>query len=198
MTSKKIFILVGHPDTESLVSSLALSYAEGAQAGGHEVRHMNIGEMHFDPILHKGYKEIQALEPDLLKAQENFKWADHIIILYPNWWCSMPAILKGMFDRMWLPGFAFNFKKDKDGNRTSKLIKMFEGKSARVVVTTGTHPLMIRFHFGDYTNEIIRGILGFSGIHPVRLSTFGPSEKASDAEKDSWRDAMHRLGRKSK
>lgn len=198
MKTKKVLVFVGHPDTDSTVGSLATAYVEGAQAGGHEVRRMNIGEMQFDPILHKGYKEIQALEPDLLSAQENFTWADHIVILYPNWWCSMPALLKGMFDRMWLPGFAFNFKKDKDGNRTSKLIKMFEGKSGRVVVTTGTHPIMIRFHFGDFTNEIIRGILGFSGISPVRLSTFGPSEKASEKKKEAWRTEMYTLGQKAK
>lgn len=198
MKKKNIFILVGHPDADSTVGSLATAYAEGGKAGGHEVRRMNIGEMQFDPILHKGYKEIQALEPDLLEVQENFKWADHIVILYPNWWCSMPALLKGMFDRMWLPGFAFNFKKDKDGNRTSKLIKMFKGKSARVVVTTGTHPIMIRFHFGDFTNEIIRGILGFSGLAPVRLTTYGPSEKASEKKKDTWRTEMYTFGQKAK
>ena len=196
MEKKKIFVLVGHPDTDTFVGSFADSYVEGTKEGGHEVRRTNIGEIQFDPILHKGYKEIQTLEPDLVKVQEDFKWADHIVILYPNWWCSMPALLKGMFDRMWLPGFAFNFKKDKDGNRTSKLIKLFKGKTARVVVTTGTHPIIIRFHFGDFTNEIIRGILGFSGIAPVGLSTLGPCEKASEAQKDKWRTNMRTLGKK--
>lgn len=198
MKKKNIFVFVGHPDTDSSVGSFASAYVEGAEAGGHEVRRTNIGEMKFDPILHMGYKEIQALEPDLLQAQENFKWADHIVILYPNWWCSMPALLKGLFDRMWLPGFAFNFKKDKEGNRTSKLIKLFKGKSARVIVTTGTHPLKIRFQFGDYTNEIVRGILGFSGISPVRLTVLGPCEKASEPKKEKWRAEMRKLGQKAK
>lgn len=198
MKKKKIFVLVGHPDNDSATGSFACAYAEGAKEGGHEVRRTNIGDMQFDPILHKGYKEIQELEPDLVIIQENFKWADHIVILYPNWWCSMPAILKGMFDRMWLPGFAFNFKKDKNGNRTNKLIKLFKGKSARVVVATGTHPLIIRFHFGDFTNEIIRGILGFSGISPVRLNTFGPCDKASDRCKERWHSTMRTLGKKAK
>ena len=198
MNKKKIFVFVGHPDTDSTAGSCAEVYIEGAKEGGHEVRRMNIGEMNFDPILHKGYKEIQALEPDLVEAQENFKWADHIVILYPNWWCSMPAILKGMFDRMWLPGFAFNFEKDKEGNRTNKLIKLFKGKSSRVIVTTGTHPLKIRFHFGDFTNEIARGILGFSGISPVRLTVLGPCEKASEQQKSKWSSMVRRLGKGAK
>lgn len=198
MEKKKVFVLVGHPDADTTVGSLASAYVEGAEAGGHEVRRINIGELQFDPLLHKGYKEIQTLEPDLIKVQEAFKWADHILILYPNWWCSMPALLKGMFDRMWLPGFAFNFKKDKDGNRTSKLIKLFEGKSGHVVVTTGTHPIKIRFHFGDFTNEIIRGILGFSGISPIRRTLFGPCEKASESCREKWHAKMRNLGSKAK
>jgi len=198
METKRIFILVGHPDADTLIGTFATEYEKGAKEEGHEVRRINIGELQFDPILHYGYKEIQALEPDLIQVQENFKWADHIVILYPNWWCSMPALLKGMFDRMWLPGFAFNFKKDKEGSRTNTLVKLFKGKSARVVVTTGTHPILIRFHFGDFTNEIIRGILGFSGISPVRANILGPCEKATEKCKEGWRKDMRKLGKKAK
>ena len=70
--AKKISILVGHPDEEpTLTAKLADSYEAGAVAADHEVRRMNIGEMHFDPILHRGYKVIQELEPDLKTFQEN-------------------------------------------------------------------------------------------------------------------------------
>ena len=193
---KKIFILLGNTDRETSAGSFADEYEMGAKEAGHNVHRINIGELSFDPILHKGYKEIQELEPDLLRVQEEIKWADHIVILYPNWWCSMPAILKGMFDRIWLPSFAFNFKKDKEGNRTSKLIKLFKGKSARVIVTTGSHPIMIWFHFGDFTNEIMRGILGFSGISPVRLTTLGPSEGATEKCKEQWRNKVYKLGKR--
>ncbi len=196
MKAKNIFILVGHPDADTSVGALATAYQEGAEETGHVVRRMNIGELSFDPILHKGYKVIQELEPDLVSVQENMKWADHIVILYPNWWCTMPALLKGMFDRMWLPGFAFNFEKDKEGKRTGKVLKLLKGKTARVVVTTGTHPLIIRLRDGDFTNEIERGILGFSGLS-VKTSTIGPCDHASEKKQEGWKSQMRRLGRKA-
>jgi putative NADPH-quinone reductase len=192
MKKKKIYILLGHPDSETLSGNLADSYEKAAMDAGHEVRRTNVGELKFDPILHKGYKVIQEIEPDLLKVQEDFKWADHIVVLYPNWWCTMPALLKGMFDRMFIPSFAFNFSKEKPGEWTPLLT----GKSARVIVTAGMKPLKIRFHFGDFTNELARGILGFAGIKPVEITVFGPAERASDAKKESWHKKIEGYGKK--
>lgn len=44
------------------------------------------------------------LEEDLVKAQELIRWADHLVFVYPIWWGTMPAVLKGFFDRVFLPG----------------------------------------------------------------------------------------------
>jgi len=191
--SKKIFILLGNPDKETYSGALADAYEEGARDAGHEVRRLNLGELRFDPILHKGYKVIQELEPDLLRVQENINWADHFTVVYPNWWNTMPALLKGMFDRMWLPGFAFNFDK-----KTKKLIKRLKGKSARVVIVAGTHsPFMTRLKFGDYTNEIEKGILEFAGFSPVRISAYGPCDRCTKEKKEQWLGEVRTLGKKA-
>lgn len=192
---KKIFILLGHPDaTHTLSGELALLYETAAKEAGHEVRRMNLGEMRFDPILHKGYKEIQALEPDLKAFQENVKWCDHFVVVYPNWWCTMPALLKGVFDRAWLPGFAFNMRKTAQGAPATGWHKRLKGKSARVIVLSGTHPYLIWLMFGDYTNEIKNGILWFAGFK-VKLSRFGPTDQAPEWKKNEWRRQAAWLGK---
>lgn len=188
----KIFILMGNPDAEqTLGADLADEYAKTAQAAGHEVRRANISDLQFDPILHKGYKEIQQLEPDLVKVQEDMKWADHFVLIYPLWWAGMPALLKGMWDRIFLPKFAFHFHKD--GLGWDKLMK---GKTARVIITSKNWPILERVLFGDFTNEVARAILGFAG-YKVKLTEIGRSEQMPDLQKARWMKRIGSLARKA-
>ncbi len=178
---KKIYVLMGNPDKEgTFTNKLANTYEAAAREAGHEVRRDNIGDLQFDPILHKGYRAIQELEPDLKKVQENLKWADHFVLVYPLWWSATPALLKGMFDRMWLPGFCFHFWKNGMG-----WDKLMTGKTARVIALSKLHPLAIRFMFGDFTNEIRHATLGFAG-YKVRMTDVGNSERLSDRQKNAW------------
>lgn len=188
MKKKKIFILLGHPNDQTLTGAIADNYEAGALEAGHEVRRQNIADMQFDPILHKGYREIQDLEPDLKTFQKNVAWADHFVILHPRWWGAMPALLKGVFDRAWLPGFAFRFYKN--GLGWEKLLK---GKTARIVTLANTTPWISRVLFGDFTNELSRATLGFSGIR-ARCIIFSPSERAPEKTRKKWLKKIQKMG----
>jgi NAD(P)H dehydrogenase (quinone) len=188
----KIFILLGHTDAATLSGALADCYEAHARAAGHELRRQNIGEMHFDPILHEGYKSIQNLEPDLETFRENIKWAEHIVIVYPTWWSSMPAMLKGLFDRAWLPHFAFTFADH--GLTWTKLLK---GKTARIITSANTSPWLLHFMYGPPTVVLELALLRFSGIR-AHSTVFGPSERASDPIRARWFRKVEQLGRKGK
>jgi NAD(P)H dehydrogenase (quinone) len=193
MNLKKIVVLCGHPDKESFTGGLLDHYQAAAEEAGHEVSRFNLGDMQFDPILHKGYKEIQALEPDLELLQQAITEADHVVIGYPNWWCTMPALLKGLFDRFWLPGFAFNFNKE-----TKKIDQHLKGKTARVFILSGSHsPFKTWWQFGDYTNEIQYGILEFAGLK-TSVSSYGPCERVDDVCRNKWLKQVEGLGRAGK
>ena len=188
----RIFILLGHPNNDSLACDLADVYEHEARKVGHEVKRLNIADLHFDPILHKAYKEIQELEPDLKLVQENMKWAEHFVLIYPLWWSSMPALLKGMWDRMFLPGFAFHM--NKDGMGWQKLLK---GRTARVIILSKNWPILIRSLFGNFTNEISRALLGFAG-YKVSLTELGHSEDAGPERIARWEAMVGVLARKGK
>lgn len=193
MQPKKIVIICGHPDTDSFTGTVLDHYQVAAEETGHSVRRFNLGELQFDPILHKGYREIQQLEPDLITLQEAITECDHLVIAYPNWWCTMPALLKGLFDRFWLPGFAFNFNK-----QTKKIEKHLVGKTARVYILSGSHsPFKTWWQFGDFTNEIQYGILEFAGIK-TQVSAFGPCEKVDDKQRVKWLKEATEQGKAAK
>lgn len=191
--SKKIFILLGHPDKDSLNGTLASEYERGALEAGHEVRRQNIGDMQFDPMLRFGYRKIQALEPDLESFQENVRWADHFVVFYPSWWSTMPAMLKGLFDRAWLPGFAFRFPEK--GLMWERLMK---GKSATMFITSDTAPLIQRLIFGDTTNELKKGILWFAGFSPIYVRKFGYLKHFGMWRREHLKRKVYNLGKKGK
>ncbi len=188
----KVFILMGNPDSDgTLGSELADHYASEARAAGHDVRRTNIGDLSFDPILHKGYKEIQQLEPDLVKVQDDMKWADHFVLIYPLWWAGMPALLKGLWDRIFIPGFAFHFHEDGMG-----WDKLLDGKTARVLITSKNWPIVERILFGDFKNEVGRALLGFAG-YTVRITEIGRSEGMPDDMKDKWMQKISKFAKAS-
>ena len=189
--AKNIVLICGHPDKDSFSGLFTDRYHNAAVEEGHNVHRVNIGELNFDPILHKGYKEIQPLEPDLVELQEKIKWANHVVIVYPNWWCTMPAILKGLFDRFWLPGFAFNFN-----DETKRLEKHLKGKTGRVIILSGSYsPFKMWWRFGDYTNEIQYGIMEFAGISTA-VSAYGPCDHVDDKTREKWMKEIDGLGKK--
>lgn len=191
---KKIFIFVGNPDAQSFSSAIAEAYAKGAQEAGHEVRLTKVSEMSFDPILHKGYKAIQEHEPDLVKFQEDVRWAEHFVSVFPVWWSDMPALMKGLVDRVWVPGFAFKFRK----GLIPGWHRLLRRRSARIIVTSDSHPILLWALFGGNINNWVRGVLRFSGFAPVRKTWWSGMKKLSPERAQRLLAKAERLGRKGK
>ncbi|WP_317127343.1 NAD(P)H-dependent oxidoreductase [Chryseobacterium sp. CH21] len=108
---KKIVVINGHPAQESFNTAIAEYYINSAVASGAEVKYIPIGKLDFNPNLQFGYQQRTELEPDLIKALEDIQWSEHQIWIHPVWWLGMPAIMKGFFDRAFLPGIAFKSNK---------------------------------------------------------------------------------------
>lgn len=176
----KILILDGHPNDNSLVASMARKYLETATQKGHEVQLIAVRELAFSPNLNGGFGKGQELEPALVRAQELLKWADHSVWIYPNWWGTFPALLKGFIDRTFLPGFAFKYK---GGGFPEQLLK---GKTAQIIMTLDT-PIWFYYLFMRAPGlKIMKsGILGYCGIKVNSIKLFGPirGTSASDREK---------------
>ena len=186
----KTLIILGHPDGESLNAALADAYETGLRKTDAEVERLDLHKLSFDPILRYGYRKRTELEPDLVEAQRLLKWADHLVWVYPVWWGSVPALLKGFLDRTLLPGFAFQ----KHPN-SYKWDKLLSGKSARIICTLDQPPWFYRLRFGQPSTRAMREVtLQFIGVGRVRTTTFGPVRGASAAKVSKWLGAVARLG----
>lgn len=181
---------MGHPDKESFCSSLADAYCEGAKKAGVELRRTDLADMDFDPILHRGYTEIQPLEPDLDKVQQDILWAEHLVFAYPIWWATMPALLKGFLDRVFLPGFAFKYKED-----SPWWDKLLKGRSARMI-TTMDAPLLYFWlvNFNSGHRAMKKATLEFCGIKPVKVTTFSQVKNSTEEKRNNWLKKTKSLG----
>jgi putative NADPH-quinone reductase len=126
--------------------------------------------------LSKGYREVKELEPDLKKAQEDILWADSLVFVFPMWWYSFPAILKGFIDRIFLPSFAFKYSKN-GSNFPDKLLK---GKKSFLICTSGG-PNIYYFFIGNLATKTLKRMLAFCGIKNKKTILFGSS--SGDPEK---------------
>ena len=194
MSGKKIFVLLGHPDKSGLCGMVADTYEKAAQEAGHTVQRLNIEDMQFDPVLHQGYRRRQELEPDLVQFQKFVQWADHFVVIYPVWWVGMPAKMKGLFDRAWLPGSAFRYIKIKNGIRSIFWHRLYSGKTARIIMTSGTSPWLVRLLPGNVNAQLKWGILWFAGFW-VHTTWFGPSENVPENRKTKWLKRVRAIGR---
>ena len=186
----KITIVVGHPQSQTLCEGLAEAYARGAKAAGHDVATFALSRMSFDPILHEGYRREQPLEPDLQAAYDRLAASDHWVFVFPLWCGDMPALMKGFFERILQPDLI-----RRKASESAMNWRIFENKSARVIMTMGMPTLFYRYWYGANTLRLIRrNILNFIGVKPVRETLFGMAAEVPDAKRFAWLKEVEALG----
>lgn len=186
----RICIIVGHAQRNTFCEALAEAYMHGAATAGHQARLYVLSRMTFDPILHEGFSKVQPLEQDLQAAQDAIGWADHIVIVFPLWLGTLPALLKGFLERVLQPGFAFRSDTSMTGFKP-----LLSGKSARVIITMGTPAFVYRWYFGAHALKMLkRNILNFVGIRPVRHTLFGMIGASTEEKRLRWLSQVRQLG----
>jgi len=187
-----ITIIQGHPDAGArhFGHALADEYAKGAEDGGHEVKRIEVARLDF-PFLRTKEDFEKGVPPDQIKhAQEAIGWADHLVVIYPLWLGSMPALLKAFFEQVLRPGFAFEYQQS--GGMAKKLLI---GKSARIVVTMGMPAFVYRWiFFAHGLKNLKRNTFWFCGIGPVTDTIIGSIEGMTEKQRAAWLDEMRGLG----
>lgn len=187
-----ILLINGHPNPESFCHALTEAYARGARSQTNEtVVVLHLHQLNFDLNLHHGYRQRTELGPDLERAMALLKEARHTAWIYPVWWGSMPALLKGFFDRVFLPGHFFRYHKN-----DPFWDKLMRGRSARVLMTAHTPSWYEWLRYGAAPRKAIKRIvLGFVGYR-VKLTQFDGMKNAQPERLQRYLQRAERLGRR--
>lgn len=191
---KKTVIINGHPNKDSFNFGMAKAYREGALNAGAEVKEITIADLKFDPILHFGYRKRMELEPDLLKAWEMIQWADHLVWIHPVWWGGLPALMKGFLDRLFLPGFAYQYRED-----SVWWDKLLKGKTAHIITTLDQPGWYYWLFYGKPSvNQLKKSTLEFCGVKPVKVTYIGIVRNSTEGQRAQWLQKVKELGRRLK
>jgi putative NADPH-quinone reductase len=149
-------VLFAHPVPESLGAAAHAATVEGLRAGGWEVDDLDLYAEGFDPVLtcaeRRGYHDIATNTAPVQDYVDRLRAADALVLCFPVWNFGYPAILKGWFDRVMLPGVAFHLR---DG-RLSPALSL---KSVAGVATYGATRRMA-WLAGDPPRTLVRRIVG--------------------------------------
>lgn len=195
MPGKKIVIIDGHPDPRDsrFGHALAGGYATAATAAGHTVRRITLADIEV-PFLRSPEEWAHGEVPETLKeAQEAIGWADHLVILYPLWLGSMPALLKAFLEQVLRPGFAI------PPGEPRLNAGLLRGKSARIVVTMAMPAAVFRLFFLAHSlSAFKRNILRFVGIGPIATTLIGSIEAIGEKGREQWLQRIEGLGREGR
>ncbi|WP_106915194.1 NAD(P)H-dependent oxidoreductase [Chryseobacterium aurantiacum] len=188
---KKIAIINGHPNKESFNFGIASAYKEGALKSDAEIKEIIIADLNFNPNLQFGYQKRMELEPDLVKAWEIIKWADHLVWVHPVWWGGLPALMKGFIDRLFLPGFAYQYREN-----SVWWDQLLKEKTAHIITTLDQPGWYYWLVYGKPSvNQLKKSTLEFCGVKPVKVTYLGIIRNSKEEQRVKWLEKVRRLGK---
>lgn len=174
-------ILNGHPFTPSFSGAIAGRYAETLAGQGINIRRFDLADMTLpEHTIRKAGDEV--MHGDVLAFWEAMVWADHVVIIHPLWWGSMPAKLKALFDIALQSGRAYRYH---DGRPLP--LGLLKGRSARLMVTSDTPNFFMVLAYGNAHFRTMKNqILKFVGLDPVRISHFSTMRDSTPERRETF------------
>lgn len=164
-------IVVAHSDPNSLTHAVAGQIAQTVSnsRAGHSVEIADLAAEGFDPRFSAddlaAFRSTSPAAADIAAEQARIDRADALVLVYPVYWWSMPALLKGWIDRVFIHGWAF------EDRPAGTLVKKLGHLPVHLVAIAGADMRTYARHgyFGAMKTQIDHGIFGYCGA-PVMTS----------------------------
>ncbi len=146
------------------------------------MRSIYLADLDFDPDLTEISPRTQSLEPALLEVRNAIEWAEHLVFVYPTWWGTYPALMKGFLDRILQPGWAF-----KEISAGIGYEGLLAGRTAELITTMDTPALVQALvNKAPGRNAMSRATLGFCGIEVTRHTRYGAVNQSTPEQREKW------------
>jgi len=181
----KILIVHAHPEAQSFNSAMCRRSREALEAAGHEVRVSDLYAKSFNPVAsgadfqqrsdseyltyaleQRNGVKTGTIARDIQAELDDLLWCDTLILNFPVFWFSMPAILKGWIDRVFVSGAVYGGKAFYDRGRLA-------GRKAMITISIGGRehmfgPDAIHGPLEDMMRHILRGTLYYAGFEVLK------------------------------
>jgi len=151
----RVLVVYCHPVVESFAAAAHAAVLTALAEAGHDVTDVDLYAEKFDPVMSRqerlDYHNTERNERLVKRYDDQLQAAEALVLIYPAWWYGMPAMLKGYFDRVWLPGVAFDVTPE--GKVTTERLQRL--RRIMVVTTYGGPWWMVRIAIGDPARKLI-------------------------------------------
>ena len=193
----KTLIIYYHPHEGSFCSAIRDAVISGLEVGKHEYKLVDLGLDEFDPVMRAkdlkvfamagriGEEGLEGVDPIVLKYMKKLRWAEHIVMIFPIWWMSMPAMMKGFVDKVIFPGVVYKME---GGN----LVSMLSGlKQVTIITTMNTPSDVYKSMFNNsIEGSLIKGTFNKIGIHDIRWISLNMVKQVGDEKRWVWLDEI--------
>jgi putative NADPH-quinone reductase len=150
----RVLVVHAHPVETSYSHALHAAAVEALRSAGHELELVDLYAEGFDPVLRRDerlhYHDTATNQRPVQRYVDLLKWAEAVVFVFPVWTFGLPAILKGWFDRVLMPGVAFHI--DGAGNVSMGLTHI---RKVAAVTTYGRPWWLVRFGVGDLPRRVV-------------------------------------------
>lgn len=193
--SDRILVVVGHPLAGSLSHELAEHYVQAARAAGAQARVRDLCENQpTSPSDRASLRSVRDddrswLEPLVAADLADLEWAQHVLIVFPQWWGLYPAVLKAWVDRTFVSGVTY---RSLPGYRWEPLLT---GRTARLIMTFDVPRWYNLLVYRDAAIAALRhATLGYCGVRTIGVSRFSPVKTSTAELRARWATQVAAFG----
>lgn len=163
MKTENLYIIWAHPRTDSLTANIVKDMQDQATEQGINVNSLDLYRINFDPVLHENdepdwHNPAKQYSPEVHRLFAELDDKDTVAIVFPVWWFSFPAILKGYLDRVWNNGLAY-------GEGSS-----LQGKKVRyIALVGGSRAKFLKHGWEKNMTDYAVGTMNYLGIKDVKI-----------------------------